>query len=118
MAEVGKVLEPKNNWNSASHVCTWSGLSSGDTGSPLEMPTASDRSVQVAGTFSGATVVLQGTNDGVNWVTLTDPLGTALSFTSGGLIQVGPISQLVRPSVSGGSGSTDITCTLIVRRRG
>src|SRR5882672_5390470 len=73
-----------------------------------------DKSVQVNGTFGGATVALQGGNDGVlgNFITLTNPLGTAASFTVAGLmaiteavIQLAPVLTVV------GAGAT-ITVTV------
>jgi len=55
---------------------TWSGLLNGDTGTPLEEPDFGDRTVQIGGTFgAGGSVTLQGSNDGTNWVAVTDPKG-------------------------------------------
>lgn len=91
---------------------TWSALATNDTGTPIQAAGLSERSFQVAGTFGGATVVLQGSNDGTNWVTLTDPLGVAISFTSTGLKQVMQVCRYMRPSVSGGAGVA-IDCYLV-----
>lgn len=91
---------------------TWSPLATGDTGEPLQGTGLSDRSVQFTGTFGGATVVLEGSNDGTNWVTLTDPAGVALSFTAAGLKQILQITRYMRPNVSGGAGVA-IICNLL-----
>jgi hypothetical protein len=92
-------------------------LANAEAGDQLEMPGASDRSVQVSGTFGGATAVLQGSNDGVTWNTLTDPQGNALSFTAGGLEAVLELTRYVRPSVSGGDGTTSVAFVLCVAGR-
>lgn len=95
-----------------SSIVTWSPLATGDTGEPLQGVGLSDRSVQFTGTFGGATVVLEGSNDGINYVTLTDPAGVALSFTSAGLKQLLQITRYMRPSVSGGA-AVAIICNLL-----
>ena len=92
---------------------TWT-LDTGDQGAPIEMVMASEKSVQVTGTFSGSTAVIQGSNDGSTWVTLTDPQGTALSFTSGGLEAIQEHTRYVRPSVSAGTG-TGLVVTIFMR---
>ena len=71
--------------------------------------------VQFTGTFGGATAVLQGSNDGTNWVTLSDLLGTAISFTAAGYAELGTAMAYIRPSTSGGDGTQDIDCILVAR---
>ncbi len=95
-------LIPKQ-WGNNVAVYTWTGLASGDTGQPLRGPGFTDASYQVGGAFGGATVVIEGSNDGTNYITLVDPFNVALSFTSAALAQVLPISLWIRPRVSGGS---------------
>lgn len=81
-------------------------LGDADAGDPTPKAISSDRSVQVEGTFAGASVVIEGSNDGgTNYHTLTDPLGNALTFTVAGLKQVMEVVQLLRPRSSGGSGA-------------
>jgi len=97
-------------------VITWAGLSaSGDVGQALQRTDLVDRSVQVAGTFSGATLVFEGSNDGANYFTLSNPSGTALSFSTGGLMQVTEATAWVRPHITSGSGAS-LTVTLTARR--
>ena len=85
------------------HVVTWGPMATSDVGDNVEMPNSADRSIQVDGTFGGATIILQGSNDGVTWFTLTSPDGTACSFTSAGLKQVLEVVRYMRPSVTGGT---------------
>ncbi len=97
-------------------VATWTPLAAaGDIGQPLQRLDLADRSVQVAGTFAGATVVLEGSNDGANWFTLSSPSGAALSFAAAGLMQVNVPAAFVRPHVTAGSGAS-LTVTLTARR--
>jgi hypothetical protein len=97
-------------------VTTWTPLAAaGDVGQPLQRVDLSDRSVQVTGTFAGTTVVLEGSNDGANYFTLSSPSGAALSFTASGLMQVNQPVAFVRPHVSSGSGAS-LTVTLTARR--
>jgi hypothetical protein len=94
----------------------WSGLLNGDDGTPLEFATHADRSVQVTGTFgAGGTIVLEGSNDGTNYVTLKDPLGAAVSFTAAGLKVIGDLTYKVRPRVTAGDGTTTLVATILMR---
>lgn len=84
---------------------TWSGLLNGDTGERVNLTDFPDRTVQFTGTFGAAgTVNFEGTNDGVNWVALTNPQGNALSKTGAALESVTETPRYVRPSVTGGAG--------------
>jgi hypothetical protein len=82
----------------------WETLTESDTATAIEMGAFPDRSVQVVGTFGGATVVLQGSNDGTNWVTLNDYQGNAISLTATGLKPIAEVTRYIRPSASGGTG--------------
>lgn len=59
-----------------------------------------DKSVQVSGTFGGATCVIEGSNDGANWFILRDPAGANLSFTAAGLKQVLETVAFIRAQLS------------------
>lgn len=106
----------RTGFNQDSTVVTWSDLLQDDDGSPFEMPSANDRSVQVTGTFGGASLVIEGSNDGASYFTLTDPQGNPLTFASAKLEQVAEISLWIRPRVIGGDGTTNLTATMLVRR--
>jgi len=87
----------------------WDNLANGDTGTPLEIDRRTDRSIQVNGTFgAGGTVVIEGSLDGTNYVTLSDLQGTALSFTAAGLEGVTEAVTFIRPRVSAGDGTTSL----------
>lgn len=96
---------------------TWSGLLNGDTGEPVEAVGHADRTIQVLGTFSvGGTIICEGSLDGTNYATLTDPQGNAISKTAAGIEMVSELTKVIRPSVTAGDGSTSLTAILLVRR--
>ena len=85
-----------------------------------------DKTFQVTGTFGASPVMtIQGSNDGINWFTLTTPSGN----TSGTLGVAGPatfvaalIEQITeacvqyRPSFTGGDGTTNLTVVAFCRK--
>ncbi len=103
-----------------SHRWEWNTLLNGDTGGPLGAnqgcPNFADKTVHVKGDFSGpATLVIEGSNDGVTWITLTDPGGTALSFTVEDIKVILENPQEIRPRVTAGDGSTDLDVFIVGR---
>lgn len=96
------------------YLVTWASMANGDSGTPTDqnlMPWL-DRTFQITGTFgSGGTVLIEGTNDLVNYYTLTDPQGNALSVTTAGIHQVTEVVVAMRPRVSAGDGTTAIVVT-------
>lgn len=113
MAVINDTSTEVNTLYGKASLATWTALATSDTGKPVVGVGLSDRSFQASGTFGGATVVLQGSNNGTDWVTLTDPAGVALSFTSAGLKQVLQVTKYMRPSVSGGA-AVSINCDLLL----
>ena len=53
-----------------------------------------------------ATVVLQGSNDGITYATLKDPSGANLSFTAAGYAEFSSGAAFIKPSISGGTGDS------------
>ena len=89
--------------NSRSLVVNWLALGAGDDGARVEHAQYSDRSVQVVGTFGGATLALEGSNNGTDWAVLTDPQGNLLNITSAKIELVAEATRYVRPVVVGGT---------------
>jgi hypothetical protein len=76
----------------------------------------SDRCFQVTGTFgTGGSCTIQGSNDGTNWASLADPQGNALTFTSQKIEQALELPRYVRPNVTAGDGTTNLTVTLCMK---
>lgn len=117
MATINPTIDRVVAWGENSHVITWALLTASDAvGASIEMPGSSDRSVQIDGTFDSATVVFQGSNDGVTWFTLTDPQGNAISKTSAALEMISELTRYVRPSTSGGGGSQSINVRVLLKK--
>lgn len=96
---------------------TWALLTTTNAdGSPFPFAAWADRSVQVTGTFgAGGNLRWEGTNDGTNYVALTDPQGNALDFTTAKIEAVTEVCALARPRVTAGDGTTSLTVTLVAR---
>ena len=88
----------------------WEGLATaGDVGSPAMAAHYSDKTVSVTGTFgSGGSISMEGSNDGTNWLPMTDPQGNALVFTSARLEMLQENPLYIRPKLDGGTGTIDL----------
>ena len=99
-----------------SHVITWSNLANGDSGAPIEMPGSADRSIQFIGTFgSGGSIRIEGSNDGENYAVLTDPQGNDIIKTAAGLEAITEITRYIRPRVTAGDGTTNLSAILFMK---
>ena len=118
MATVDHEIETLKWHREETWIVKWLTLTTtNDEGEAFEMPSASDRSIHIIGTFgSGGTVHLQGSNDGTNWIALTDPQGNAITKTATFVEMVTELTRYVRPFVSAGDGTTDLDAFLLVKR--
>lgn len=102
-------INPTQDRNTANGaiIVTWPAMGNADSGSPFMLAFAANLTLQQSGTFGGATIVLEGSNDGVNWFTLTQQGGNnvAMSFTSIGVHSPVENPIYVRPRTSGGTGT-------------
>ena len=100
-----------------AHLYLWETLTESDTALPVSVPFSADRSVHVVGTFGGATITMQGTNETAptNYETLTNIDGTtACTFTAAALQQIEENTVWIRPSSASGS-SSDVDVYLLVK---
>lgn len=96
----------------------WETLTSSDAAGASWQPIntqAAIAAVTFTGTFDSATAVLQGSNDGTNWVTLNDISGSPISLTAAGYAEFSTALRYLRPSTSGGGGSQDVDCIIVAR---
>jgi hypothetical protein len=120
MATILPVVDPVYQANAIK--VTWNLLVAADLdGAPLPAKWMDyvDRSIQVIGTYGGATVTMQGSNDdGTTYGTLNDAFGQALTFatTSGLVKQVTEVIGHMRPLVSSADGTTNLKVIAICRR--
>lgn len=116
MAEIpARVSIPKQGGSGITLV-SWTTLTENDTAQ--EVITSGTGPIacalQVIGTFGGATAVLQGSNDGVNWVTIPDVNNSSVGLTSAGVAEYSTSVVYLRASASGGT-SQDIDVILSLR---
>jgi hypothetical protein len=101
-------ITPVSSQSKDVSLTTWTGVSTADTATaigPMNRGVGAKRaSVTFTGTFGGATVVLQGSNDGTNWGTLTDLAGNEISVTAAAVREFSSSCLYIRPSSSGGAG--------------
>jgi len=91
----------------ASIMAQWDMVDADTVGAAAEFPDQTDAVVTITGTWGGATVVIEGSNDGSTFVTLTDPQGNAISKTTNNAVeQITEVPRYIRPSKSGGSSTT------------
>lgn len=87
-------------------VTTWDNLLADDDGEPVRLAVYSDRTIQVAGEFGGASVTIGGSNDGVTYHALHDTSGNVMTLTEGKLQQIVELPIYLKPRVFGGDGTT------------
>lgn len=97
-------------------VTTWAPMAANDDGEPVRLAVYSDRSIQILGTFGGASVTIGGSNDGVNYHALTSTDSNALTLTAAALKQIVELPIFIKPRVFGGDGTTNLSVILAGRR--
>lgn len=101
------------------HRFTWTGLLNGDDGELISIPGAADMTVQVFGAFgTGGTIILQGSceeDPPSNYFQMRDQGDNLISFVAADGESVGPIAAFIRPLVTDGDGTTDLTMILLAR---
>jgi hypothetical protein len=97
-------------------VTTWDNLAQGDDGEPVRLAVYPDRSIQVAGTFGGASLTIGGSNDGETYHALADTSGSPLTLTAGALKQIVELPIFIKPRVFGGDGTTALKVVLSGRK--
>ena len=95
----------------------WADMDNGDTGAPVGVGAFYDATVQLTGTLStGGEMTLQGTNEGTVYATLTDLTGVAIVLTALGLKGVLEEPAQIRPNITNGDGSTDLTVSMSFKK--
>lgn len=112
MATIKPFLEIVSGGN--GHVYTWV-LSADDDGEPIEATDFANRLVQIEGNFDGGSVVIEGSNDSVNYRGLNDPQGNDVAVQSPQIRTVAQMTRLFRPRVVGGTPDTQVTVCLFAR---
>lgn len=95
-------------------------MGSGDVATPLLCPRYNDKSVQIFGTWGGATVSLQCTNDPAlaagSYQDAYDFEGTTISQTADRKPWVIlPLVYALKPVITGGNGTTNLVIAIVGR---
>lgn len=93
---------------STAQVVNWTGIATGDTINSYAIPDefGAIGCVQITGTFGGATITLEVSNDGTTWFNLTDLLGASVSAISNYFTDFTTAAIYIRPAIAGGSGDS------------
>lgn len=84
----------------------WSAMTTGDNGEPIILTKFNDRTLHVTGTFGGATVAFEGSNDGIEYLPMRDVFNAVVSASEAKLITLTEVPLYVRPVVTGGTGTS------------
>ena len=110
------IIQPGGEDVDHATLVTWSGLLNGDDGARVTLSDFPDRTVQIVGTFgAGGSVNFEGSNNGTDWAVLTDPQGNLITKTAAAMEFVTETPRYVRPRVTGGDGTTDLSVILFAR---
>ncbi len=93
----------------------WDHLKAREAGDSLDTSLYRKISIQVEGEFDGATVNIEGSNDGEHWYALIDTQDNHFKFSFPGMADVGQMSRFLRPVVMGGGDMTDVTVFALCR---
>lgn len=104
MAAIAATIRIVGAGNNACKVAVWTGVTEADTCVAVSFPDLTDRSVHVSGTFGGASVAIQGSNNnGASFVAMNDPGGTVIAITSEKIKAILENSEQIKPAITGGS---------------
>lgn len=96
---------------------TWALTTANADGAPVSAAEWADRTWQASGTWGGASLALQGSNDGVNWAVLSNASGGAdIAMTTNDLASTVELPLWVRPNLTTPGVGATIAVTLLVRR--
>ncbi len=95
---------------------TWALSTANPDGLPLNKPSFMQMTWTAQGAWGGATLTLQGSNDGSNWFALTKfASSTAAAFTADGIVMTNEAPLFVRPnltSVGSGAAINVVLCAI------
>lgn len=94
----------------------WTDYSTADDAVPVKIQNMQGLagSIQVTGTFGGATIALQVSNNGTNYVTLKDAIGSNITFTAAGIAEFSTAALYIKPTSTGGTAD-NVTVTIVLR---
>jgi thiamine pyrophosphate-dependent acetolactate synthase large subunit-like protein len=101
----------------STQMFTWALTTANSDGAPLEWASFSDRTFMAVGTWGGATMTVEGSNDGTNWVPLSDAAGaTDATAAANKAITVVELTRYVRPNLTTPGTGAVVTASIVMRR--
>lgn len=100
----------------SSTMYTWALVTANVDGAPLEHSEWADRTWTATGTWGGATLSFEGSNDGTNYITLTTAAGDAATLTADGCKTITETPRYVRPKLTTAGVGAAVTVILFARR--
>lgn len=100
------------------HSAAWSLTQANADGTPFSQVGAADRTIHVFGTWDGATVTIQGSNedtDPTHWASLHDVSGSVAAFTSDGILLLAENPIHIRPLATGAGAATALSVKVVTR---
>lgn len=107
-------------------ITKWLLVPQGEDGQVIYIPNHSDKTLDLWGTFGGATAVIQGTNDdraisdvtNAAWKTLDDHKGNTCSYTTIPTYMpvIYPNPTYIRVKITGGDGTTSLNFSITSKR--
>lgn len=95
----------------------WTGLLNGDQGRAEDLTRFPDRTVQLTGTLgAGGSINVEGSNDGGSTYHIMNDTrgeGNVLTLTALDMRQILENPALMRPNVTAGDGTTNLTLTIL-----
>lgn len=116
MATVTPVFLNSIGGDDICHLLTWALTTANADGSPEERPQWWDRVFIATGTFGGATLTIEGSNDGTNWVALKDTTGAAATLTAAGCLHIQKTPRFMRPNLTTPGTGAAVTVSCLSRR--
>lgn len=96
---------------------SWPLLTATPDGAQMEKVEWADRTWQAVGTWGGAVLTFQGSNDGTNWFGLTNAAGgSAATLSANGGLSTIELPRYVRPNLTTVGVGAAITVSLCARR--
>lgn len=95
----------------------WNLTTANTDGAPVEWVAYSDRTFAAVGTWGGATITIEGSNDGTNWMPLSDAAGAAdATAAANKVMTVVELTRYVRPNLTTPGTGAAVTASLVARR--
>lgn len=100
-----------------NRLVVWENVTQADTFEALNLSQFEykNQTLQIGGTFGGATIAVEGSNDDTVYAGLSDQNGTAISVTAAAIRGIGTDPAYIKPVATGGVGQS-VTVKLLLRR--